>query len=157
MVFWVVILCSDVVDNQHSRGQTTRLPPSSDDGGDDENTDSMVLLKGDILPHRYMVSQPRRPCLESSSLWKLQILIIPLEIFFPYAVPYISTIHKYKCSLSARTELKSRNLHAKKSSRHQMYTSSQRDGKVEAVSFYQCQWSSVGLNKVSIIYVSSLK
>jgi hypothetical protein len=46
-------------------GQTTRSHP--------EDGDSTVLRNVGILPQHYTASQPRRPRLESSSLWKSQI------------------------------------------------------------------------------------
>jgi len=64
-VVWVIIPCSDVVGHQYFGGPCCLHLQG--DGG------SMVLQNVGILPHVYTVSQPRRPWLESSSLWKPQI------------------------------------------------------------------------------------
>jgi len=54
VVFCVAMLCTDVVRYQHFRGP-------------------YCLQNVGILPHHYMVSQPRRLQHESSSLWKLEV------------------------------------------------------------------------------------
>jgi len=51
MVFWVVMLCSDMVEHQHFRG--LHLDPEV--GG------SMIFQNVGILPCHYTASQPRRP------------------------------------------------------------------------------------------------
>jgi hypothetical protein len=65
---WVVMQCSDVVGHHSLR---MLLPPSPGPcwlNLHPEDGPSRVLWNNSILPHHYMVSQPRRPQLEPSSL-----------------------------------------------------------------------------------------
>jgi len=63
----VVTPHSDLVDYQNFRGSCCLHLNHPEDAG------SIALWHNGILPHHYMVSQPRRQWPESSSLWKPQI------------------------------------------------------------------------------------
>jgi hypothetical protein len=65
-----------------TRFQRTMLPPSSEWGG-------VVLQNTHILPHHYMVSQPRRLWLDSLSLWWPQVSQLIQEwIWTDNQIPY---------------------------------------------------------------------
>jgi hypothetical protein len=53
-VFWVVMPCNVMVEYQHFGGPCCLLIQDKDEG-------SKFLLNVGILPHHYIMSQPRRP------------------------------------------------------------------------------------------------